>query len=124
LSRVLAAEELAEPAERPDRVDLHRTWQERSRQFRTGGEPVIAEVRVDTARREDLVGTALEVRAEEPGADGRLRLEVVFQDRRHAEWALWQLGTHAEALAPPWLRTALRERAAAIAACYDGSAES
>ncbi|HVI38148.1 MAG TPA: WYL domain-containing protein, partial [Gaiellales bacterium] len=29
LSRVLAAEELAEPAQRPDRVDLDRAWQER-----------------------------------------------------------------------------------------------
>jgi hypothetical protein len=29
----------------------------------------------------------------EPDADGRLRLEVTFQDARHAEWALWQLGT-------------------------------
>jgi predicted DNA-binding transcriptional regulator YafY len=124
LSRVLAAEELAEPAQRPDRVDLDRAWQERSRQFRTGGDSVIAEVRVDAARREDLVGTALEVRAEEAGADGRLRLEVVFQDRRHAEWALWQLGPNAEALAPPWLRTALRERAAAIAARYEGPAGS
>ncbi|GAA3926293.1 transcriptional regulator [Amorphoplanes auranticolor] len=124
LSRLLAAEELAEPAQRPDRVDLDRAWQERSRQFRTGGESVVAEVRVDAARREELMGTALEVRDEESGSDGRLRLEVVFQDRRHAEWALWQLGTSAEALAPPWLRAALRQRAAAIAACYDTTAGS
>src|SRR5918992_4686002 len=36
LSRILAAEALAEPAQRPDRVDLDRAWQERSTQFRTG----------------------------------------------------------------------------------------
>ncbi|MEO6088023.1 MAG: DNA-binding transcriptional regulator, partial [Umezawaea sp.] len=36
----------------------------------------------------------------------------------HAEWALWQLGTDAEALAPQWLRTSLRDRAAAIACRY------
>ena len=35
LSRVLAAEELAEPAQRPDRVDLDRAWQERSTRVRT-----------------------------------------------------------------------------------------
>jgi predicted DNA-binding transcriptional regulator YafY len=35
LSRVLAAKELAEPAQRQDRVDLARAWQERSTQFRT-----------------------------------------------------------------------------------------
>jgi predicted DNA-binding transcriptional regulator YafY len=119
LSRVLAAEELAEPAQRPDRVDLDRAWQERGTRFRTGGEQVAVLVRVNPARREDLVGTALTVRTEEAEADGWLRLEVTFQDSRHAEWALWQLATNAEALAPQWLRTTLRDRAAAIAACYD-----
>jgi predicted DNA-binding transcriptional regulator YafY len=118
LSRVLAAEELAEPAQRPDRVDLDRAWQERSTQFRTGGDQVTVLVRVNAARREDLLRTALTVRAEEPDADGWLRLEVTFSDPRHAEWALWQLATSAEALAPQWLRTALRNRAAAIATCY------
>ncbi|MFB8242161.1 helix-turn-helix transcriptional regulator [Kitasatospora purpeofusca] len=118
LSRILAAEELAEPAQRPDRVDLGRTWQERSRQFRTGGDQVTVLVRVDPARREDLVGTALAVLAEATDVDGRQRLEVTFQDPRHAEWAVWQLGTNAEALAPQWLRDSLRDRAAAIATCY------
>lgn len=118
LSRVLAAEALAEPAQRPDRVDLDRAWRERSTRFRTGGDQVTVLVRVDPARREDLVGTALAVRAEEPDSDGLLRLEAIFQDRRHAEWALWQLGTSAEALAPQWLRTVLHHRGAAIATRY------
>ncbi len=123
LSRVLAAEELTEPADRPDRVDLDRVWQERSTRFRTGGEQVGVLVRVDAARRADLLRTALAVLAEEPDsegsdADGRLRMEVTFQDAWHAEWALWQLGTSAEALAPQWLRTALHDRAVAIATCY------
>jgi predicted DNA-binding transcriptional regulator YafY len=118
LSRVLAAEELAEPAQRPDRVDLDRAWQERSARFRLGGEQVTVLVRVTAARRDDLVGTALAVRAEEADADGWLRLEATFQDSRHAEWALWQLGTNAEALAPQWLRTSLRNRGAALATCY------
>ncbi|WP_336216893.1 helix-turn-helix transcriptional regulator [Nonomuraea sp. LPB2021202275-12-8] len=118
LSRVLAAKELAEPAQRPDRVDLDRAWQERSTRFRTGGDQVAVLVRVDPARREDLVGTALAVLAEEADSDGWLRLEVTFQDPRHAEWALWQLSTNAEALAPQWLRDSLRNRAAAIATRY------
>jgi predicted DNA-binding transcriptional regulator YafY len=121
LSRVLAAEELDEPAQRPDRVDLDRAWQERSTRFRIGGDQVTVLVRVHPARREDLVSTALAVRSEEADADGRLRLEVTFQDSRHAEWALWQLATNAEALAPQWLRTSLRNRAAAVAACYGES---
>ncbi|MBG0830919.1 WYL domain-containing protein [Planomonospora sp. ID67723] len=118
LSRIMAAEKLAEPAQRPDRVDLDRAWQERSTRFRTGGDQVTVLVRVDPARREDLVGTALAVLAEEADSDGWLRLEVTFQDPRHAEWALWQLTTNAEALTPQWLRDSLRDRAAAIAARY------
>ncbi|WP_067834744.1 helix-turn-helix transcriptional regulator [Nocardia lijiangensis] len=121
LSRILAAEELAEPAQRPDRVDLDRAWQERSTQFRTGGDQVTMLVRVNPALREELVDTVLAVCAEETDADGWLRLEVTFQDPRHAEWALWQLATNAEALAPQWLRTSLRDRAAAIATCYEVS---
>ncbi len=119
LSRVLAAEELAEPAERPDRVDLDRAWRERGTRFRTGGDQVSVLVRLHPARRDELVGTALAVLAEEADTGGRLRLAVTFQDARHAEWALWQLGTHAEALSPQWLRTSLRDRAAALAEHYD-----
>ncbi|WP_181774950.1 helix-turn-helix transcriptional regulator [Amycolatopsis pittospori] len=118
LSRILAAEVLAEPAQRPDRVDLGLAWQERSTRFRTGGDQVTVLARVNPARREELAGTALAILAEETDADGRLRLEASFQDSRHAEWALWQLATNAEVLSPQWLRTSLRNRAAAIATYY------
>ncbi|MFH9397003.1 helix-turn-helix transcriptional regulator [Streptomyces sp. NPDC017556] len=118
LSRVLAAEELPEPAERPNRVDLDRIWRDRSARFLAGGDHVTALVRVNPARREELLGTVLAVRAEDPDADGWPRLEVTFQDARHAEWALWRLGTDAEALAPQSLRSALRDVAVALAARY------
>jgi predicted DNA-binding transcriptional regulator YafY len=150
LSRVLAARELDQPAQRPDRVDLDRIWQERSTRFRTGGDQVTVVLRLDPARREELAGTALTVVADapeephepgrsdepapsdepaasggpdEPGGDGRVRLRVTFQDAQHAEWALWRLGRHAEALAPQWLRDSLRDRAAAIAAHYGAASE-
>ncbi|MFE6225015.1 MULTISPECIES: WYL domain-containing protein [unclassified Streptomyces] len=118
LSRVLAAEELPEAAERPGQVDLDRIWRERSARFLSGGDHVTVPLLLDPARREELLDTVLAVRAEEPKEDGRLRLEVVFQDARHAEWALWRLGADAEALAPPSLRAALRDRAAGLAARY------
>ncbi|WP_328880758.1 helix-turn-helix transcriptional regulator [Streptomyces sp. NBC_00299] len=118
LSRVLDAEELPEAAQRPNQVDLDRIWQERSTQFLSGSDHITVLVRVRPARREDLLDTALAVRAEEPDADGWLRLKVTFQDSRHAEWALWQLATDAEALTPQSLRTSLRNRAEAIAARY------
>ncbi|MEV6998463.1 WYL domain-containing protein [Streptomyces sp. NPDC093982] len=118
LSRVLAAEELPEAAQRPNQVDLDRIWQERSTQFLSGSDHITVLVRVKPARREDLLDTALAVRAEEPDADGWLRLKLTFQDSRHAEWALWQLATDAEALTPQSLRTSLRNRAEAIATRY------
>ncbi|MER6138651.1 WYL domain-containing protein [Streptomyces sparsogenes] len=117
LSRVLAAEELPEPAQRPNRVDLDRVWRERCAQF-LSSDHMAALVRVKPERREDLLSSAVAVRAEEPDADGWLRLEVTFQDLRHAEWALWQLGTDAEALTPQSLRASLRDRAAAMATRY------
>ena len=112
LSRVEAAEALAEPAERPDEVDLGRAWQRRSTRFRAGEDQVDVVVRA---------GTAVAVHAEATDPDGWLRLEVGFQDARHAEWALWQLATDAEALDPRWLRDALRGRADALAAHYAAS---
>ncbi|MFH9266935.1 helix-turn-helix transcriptional regulator [Streptomyces sp. NPDC017546] len=118
LSRVLAAEELPEPAQRPNRVDLDRIWRDRSARFLSGGDHLTVLVRVSPARREELLGTVLAVRAEDPDTDGWPRLEVTFQDTRHAEWALWRLGTDAEALAPQSLRSALRDRAATLAARY------
>ncbi|WP_229069010.1 YafY family protein [Actinoplanes sp. DH11] len=117
LSRVLAAEALPEPAQRPDHVDLDRIWRDRRARFLADGH-LTALVLVDPARRAELLDSAVAVRAEEPEAGGRLRLEVTYQDLRHAVWALWQLGTAAEALEPPSLRAALHDRAAALAARY------
>ncbi|MEV8314723.1 WYL domain-containing protein [Streptomyces sp. NPDC059900] len=118
LSRISAAEELPEAAERPSRVDLDRIWRDRSARFLSGSDHITVRVRVNPARREELLDTALAVRAEEPAADGWPRLELTFQDSRHAEWALWQLGTDAEALSPQSLRTSLRNRATAVADHY------
>lgn len=119
LSRIVAAQELPEPAQRPDKVDLDRVWRERCDQFLSGLDQVTVLVRVNPARREHLVGSALAVRAGEADPDGWLRLELTFQDAEHAEWALWRHAADAEALAPEWLRTTLSERAAAVAARYE-----
>jgi predicted DNA-binding transcriptional regulator YafY len=121
LSRVVAAEELAEAAQRPDRVDLDRVWRERCARFLSGDHLAVL-VRVRPARRDELLNAAVAVRAEQADGDGWLRLEVTFQDLWHAEWSLWQLGTAAEALAPQSLRTSLHDRAAAIAARYGPAA--
>ncbi|NUT49561.1 MAG: WYL domain-containing protein [Saccharothrix sp.] len=117
LSRVLAAEALPEPALRPSQVDLDRVWRERRAQFLSSGHIAVV-VRVHPNRHEDLLNSAVAVRAADPDVDGWLKLEATFQDLWHAEWALWQLGVQAEALAPQALRAALHDRAEAIAARY------
>ena len=117
ISRIHTAEELPEPAQRPDQVDLEHIWAQRCAQFLSEGH-IPVQVRVNPARRDDLLDMAEAVRAEEPEPGGWLRLEVTFQDLWHAEWALWQLGTNAEAITPPELRTSLHKRAQAVADRY------
>lgn len=118
MSRVLAAYELEEPATRPEQVDLERVWAERCAQFLSEGH-IPVRVRVDPGRRDQLLDLAEAVRAEEPDQDGWSRFEVTFQDLWHAEWAMWQLGTGAEALGPPELRASLRQRAQTLADRYE-----
>ena len=117
LSRLLAAEQLPEPAKRPEHIDLDRAWQQRCARFLSDGHLTV-QVRIDPNRRDELLAAAVAVRAEEPDTGDRLRLEVTFQDLWHAEWALWRLGTAAEALTPPSLRARLHERATTLAARY------
>ncbi|MBF6364193.1 WYL domain-containing protein [Nocardia puris] len=119
LSRICAAEELPEPARRPDRVDLNQIWRERATRFRTGGDQLTAQLLLNPTRRDELLTTVLAVLSETLDPTGRLRLEVIFQDARHAEWALWQLGPDAEVRAPQTLRAALRARALEIADLYE-----
>lgn len=117
LSRMSAVEELPEPAERPAQVDLDRIWAERSTRFLSENHlPVL--VRVEAARRDELLNAARAVRAEKPEPDGRVRLDVTFEDLRHAVWAIWQVGAAAEVLAPEPLRVALRDRAAVLVDRY------
>jgi predicted DNA-binding transcriptional regulator YafY len=118
LSRILAADQLDENAQRADDVDLAALWQQRSARFREGEDPLEVVIRVDPSRREEVATAAVSVLEESIDEAGELRMTVTFQDLRHAEWALWQLGTGAEALAPDELRAALRARATAVAAHY------
>lgn len=119
LSRMLSAEALFEPARRPEQVDLDRIWAERSARFLSDDHlPVI--VRVKSSRREELLSIARAVRAEEADSDGWFRLDVTFEDLRHAVWAVWQLEADAEVLTPDSLRAALRDRALELAARYAG----
>lgn len=113
LSRMVSAEALPDSAQRPAQVDLDRIWAERSAQFLSDDHiPVV--VRVRSTRRDQLLGAARAVRAEESEPDGWVRLDVTFEDLRHAVWAVWQLETDAEVLAPDSVREAIYQRAESL----------
>jgi predicted DNA-binding transcriptional regulator YafY len=118
LSRIVTAEELAEPAQRPDQVDLDRIWAERSARFLSENHlPVL--VRVRATRTDELLKHARAVRAQVQDVDGWVRLDLTFEDLRHAVWAIWQLDTAVEVLAPDSLRAAICRRADVLVARYD-----
>ena len=117
LSRMLSAEALSDPAHRPTHVDLDHIWAERTAQF-LSEHHITVTVRIRTSCREELLETARAVRSEEPEADGWVRLNVTFDDTRHAVWAVWRLGTDADVLTPESVRDALHGRAEALTARY------
>lgn len=117
LSRILSSEVLPELADRPELVDLDRIWAERSARFLSENHIPVS-VKVSPERREELLNTARAVRAEAPEADGWVRLDVTFEDLRHAVWAVWQLDTDAEVIAPDTLRAALHDRARTLTSRY------
>lgn len=118
LSRILAATALPEPAERPADVDLDELWRDRTARFLADGHLTV-QVRVAASRQDELLASVRAVRAVDPEPDGGwVRLTVAFEDLRHAEWAVWQLGTDAEALAPGELRDAITERATSLVRRY------
>ena len=118
LSRVREVRERAEQAVRPPDVDLDEAWRARRTAFLASLPTLPVEVRVRARRRADLLRTAGDVLAEEPAADGWLRLTVAFGDAVHAERVLWSMAADVEVLAPAELRAATVARVAALAERY------
>ena len=117
LSRMLSAESLPEAAQRSAKVDLDQVWADRVAHFLSDDHlPVV--VRVKTARREEVLKNVSAVRGEEPEQDDWVRLDVNYEDLRHAVWATWQLDTDAEVLSPQSLCDALYMRASKLTALY------
>ncbi len=117
LSRMFSAEALAEPAQRSAQVDLDRIWADRTAQFLSENHiPVV--IRIRRSRREELLENARAVRTEEPEQEDWVRIEVTFDDLRHAVWTVWQLDTDADVLSPVSVRDAIFARAEALANRY------
>lgn len=122
LSRIRGVESLDEPAVRPHDDDLERLWSQRRAQF-LNDDSIEVTVRVHPDSRSRLLDTVEVVFAEQADPDGWARLDVAFQDARHAEWAVWQHGSLAEVISPESMRETFRERAAALVARYTGDTE-
>lgn len=120
LSRMITAEMLTEPAQRPASVDLDRIWAQRTERFLAEGHIPVT-VRVRRTRLDELLCNARSIRTESAEADDWVRIDLTFEDTRHAVWAVWQLGTDAEVIAPDDVRTAIYGRAAELAARYHPS---
>lgn len=118
LSRMIRAEKLPDSALRPEHVDLDSLWAQRSAQFLAENHLPVT-VRVHRSSRDELRDMARAVHAESEVDATWIRLEVSFEDLRHAVWAVWQLGTEAEVLEPESLRTALHDRAATLVLRYE-----
>lgn len=115
VSRISGAEELDEPAARPDGVDLEQLWLRRRAEFRAQRPGERVRVRLPDARRDDLARAAVDVRdTDVPG-----EADVVFGDLQHAARILWPLLPDVEVLDPPELRTLLRDRADAVRAALE-----
>lgn len=117
LSRMLHAEVLPEQAERGEHVDLDREWAERSARF-LAEDRLAVMVRIRSSRRDELLSTARSAHVEHEEPDGWIRVEVMFDDLRHAIWAVWRLGADAEVVAPQAARDAMAELAESLAARY------
>jgi predicted DNA-binding transcriptional regulator YafY len=143
MSRISAAEELDEPARRPEGVDLEELWRRRRAEFRSRRPGVEARVRIAPERLEELFRTAISVSDGETGAGAgqgppnarsgppragtgdlgeagvdRPVVEARFGDLRHAVRVLWSLAPDAIALDPSELVDALRARAEAVARAH------
>lgn len=117
VARILEAEQLDEPADRPAQIDLEQLWSQRSARFLSDSRlPVTVHVR--RSRKDELLDAARAVLSENEMKDDWLRVEVEFEDLRHAVWAVWQLDADAVVEAPATLRSAVSERAELVAARY------
>lgn len=110
-SRFSAVTVLAEPAQRPDEVDLAAEFEASRASFRSGYSEVTADVRADEYGWTKLAGFGAIVTP--PGPDGAGTL--AFSDLGRAIWTLWGALPHVEVLGPPDVRAALTARLTAAA---------
>ncbi|MBB2914414.1 putative DNA-binding transcriptional regulator YafY [Streptosporangium becharense] len=125
VSRIVAAELLADRFERPADFDLAGFWSRYAAEFRERMHTGEALVRVAPGTEgllrhtvgAELTDAALAA-AGPPGDDGWVTLRLPVESTRHAHWLLLRLGADVEVLGPPELREAMAATAVRLAALY------
>jgi predicted DNA-binding transcriptional regulator YafY len=118
LSRVSAAADLEERFERPRDFDLAAFWAGFAEAFAAGLPRVDVLGRLDPGMVGAARAYAIEVRTEEPDADGWLPATLTFELPEHAVGGFLALGAGAELLEPADLRRRVAAEAAATASRY------
>ncbi|MET0191468.1 MAG: WYL domain-containing protein, partial [Pseudonocardia sediminis] len=89
VSKIASAEELDEPAHRPEGVDLERLWLRRREEFRERLPGMPVRIRIPAARRDELVRASVVFVAEHPVGDDLIEVDALVGFLQHAERALW-----------------------------------
>ncbi|HEV2460410.1 MAG TPA: WYL domain-containing protein [Ktedonobacterales bacterium] len=120
-SRVQEADLLDEPSVRPAGFDLAAYWEQSALQFKANLPRYPVTLRADPTSLPSLRSGAYYSRVERehpPGTDGRVDVDMLFEDEHNAcEYAL-SLGPRVEVLEPTALRAQVVAHAAAIVALY------
>ncbi len=110
-----------QPCARPPDFDLAAHWEASKQQFRTNLPQFQATLLIDADAFDYLRAVARYTRvlhAGPPDADGRMRVEMLFEGEQHACEQVLSFGTRAEVIEPVSLRALVHETARRITAQY------
>lgn len=124
VSNIQKLDVLSDAFTRPPRFDLAAYWSEWSKDFEARLYKAVATLRLSPigVKRLSLLPPAIGEMAartmSKPNKAGWVRVEIPIESVAHAAGEILRLGPHAEVLAPPELRTRMRELTAEIGALY------
>jgi len=121
VARVRAADVTDQPCERPASFDLAAHWEQSSIEFRANLPRYPATLRADPAALPALHAPGRYARVDHvggPDAEGRLRVDMLFEEEHNACEYVLSFGPRIEVLEPQSLRELVRQAAEGIVALY------
>ncbi len=124
LAAIEALQALAEPFTPPAAFDLAAWWRDSTARFEAGVYTASARLRVSEdglarlCRFSPTVAEAALATAAPCAVDGWVEVEVPIESLHHAAAEMLRLGTEAEVLSPPALRSRMRDASARLASMY------